>query len=196
MDTTSFNFKLSSPGPVSAAFREKGISDFQAALHHIRLLPYGRNADRHDLTTVLTDNCGTCSTKHALLKQLAVEHNASEVVLIMGLFRMNARNTPAVSATLAHAFLDYIPEAHCYLSLNGARVDVTSANAGAGKFVNDLIEETEIKPGQITDFKVSYHRNFLEKWIREHSISYTPDALWAIREQCVKDLADKQKPLS
>src|SRR5438876_7957523 len=65
------NRPLASDGPVTCLFRTAGIHDFVAAAHHIWELPYGRIADRNQLGLVLSEGRGTCSTKHALLAELA-----------------------------------------------------------------------------------------------------------------------------
>lgn len=185
------NFQITAAGIISDEFRKRAVVDFNSALHFIRNLPYGRNSNKHNLVTVFADNCGTCSTKHALLKQLAEENNIHDVTLVLGLFRMNAVNTPAVSGTLASAKLEYIPEAHCYLKVDGKRVDVMKANSSPEHFVHDLIEEREIRPGQIAEDKVDYHKRHLRQWLDGNpGIVYTLDELWAIRERCIEDLEE------
>jgi hypothetical protein len=57
-------------GPVSHAFLNRGISGFGQAMEWIKQLPYVRNPDKQNLLTVFSDGCGTCSTKHALIKLL------------------------------------------------------------------------------------------------------------------------------
>lgn len=187
----AYNFPISAAGPVSLEFLRRNISDFQAALQFIGNLPYGRNKSRSNFIALFAENCGTCSTKHALLKQLALENSADSVTLIIGLLKMNAANTPAVAATLSGAKLEYMPEAHCYLRINGAITDVMKASSTPDDFINDLLEETSVEPEQVADYKVEYHRRFLERWLRENpEISYTLEELWSIREQCIRDLHD------
>ncbi len=184
------NHKINSSRTISKLFIKREIYYFQEALNFVRYLPYGRNANKEDLTTVFTDGCGTCSTKHALLKQLAIENKIDEVKLIVGLFKMNTKNTPEVANTLKQNNLDYIPEAHCYLRIENEIIDVMKANSKPEDFVHDLIEEIEIEPNQITDFKVAYHKKYLEKWLKENSeLKFTLNEIWAIREQCIQDLS-------
>lgn len=187
-----FDFPITANDPVSAAFLQKGIYNFSNALHYVRHLPYGRNPDKTRLESVLEEGRGTCSTKHALLVQLAQAHHQDNVQLCMGIFRMNAQNTPRVAATLAAYNLDYIPEAHNYLLAEGVRVDCTHVHSRPEDFMADLLEESMILPEQITIHKIQYHRNYLQQWLQAHpEISYTLDALWSIREQCIKDLSQK-----
>ncbi|OYU84688.1 MAG: hypothetical protein CFE24_05145 [Flavobacterium sp. BFFFF2] len=65
------------------------ISHFQQAADFVKQLPYGRNLDKENLVSVLSDGCGTCSSKHALIKQLAIENQFESLKLCMGLFKMN-----------------------------------------------------------------------------------------------------------
>ena len=66
-----FNFNITSDGEISQLFKQNYCFDFLSASEFVRNLPYQRNLNKDNLATVFTDNCGTCSTKHALLKKLA-----------------------------------------------------------------------------------------------------------------------------
>jgi hypothetical protein len=184
------DFAITAAGEISMEFRARDIFTFQQAALLVRQIPYGRNKDKHNLVSLFADHCGTCSTKHALLKTLADEHNFSQIRLFIGLFRMSAKNTPKVGTTLRRHKLAYIPEAHCYLKYEGRILDFTKTSAMPADFSLDLIEEIEISPEQICDYKVNYHKNYLSAWlaVNDH-LHLTPDELWEIREQCIQDLA-------
>ena len=98
--TNQPNFDIKSTGRISKEFVDRNILTFNQATLFVKELAYGRNADKNNLASVFADNCGTCSTKHALIKRLADENNFETVKLIVGLFRMNKINTPEISATL------------------------------------------------------------------------------------------------
>lgn len=184
------DFELNAPLPVSQAFRSRGITTFREAAIFIKCLPYGRNADKTDLLTVLPEQRGTCSTKHALLKLLADEHNRPEVRLMTGLYKMTAQNTPGVANVLATHQLSYIPEAHNYLRYEHLIIDCTSTASASSDFYAQLIEETEIRPDQVGAYKVSYHQRYLDKWLKDNpDIGYTAGELWRIREQCIYSLS-------
>ena len=177
------------PGKISGLFLERGIPDFQQAASFIRSLPYKRNSSKTDVSIVLRENCGTCSTKHAVLAALAIENKVPGVQLMLGMFRMNSANTPRTGNVLENAGLNYIPEAHNYLRMNGEILDCTVAGEGFS-FLNDLLEEKEILPSQVGDYKVSYHQDFLRRWLNENpAIKLTFAELWAIREQCIQNLS-------
>lgn len=187
------HFYITANKPVSAAFRDLGVQTFAAAADYVRQIPYGRNRDKTAITAVLTEGVGTCSTKHALLRTLAIEQGAEFVQLQLGIFRMNSRNTPKVADILQQHGLDYIPEAHCYLQVSGTILDCTHAHSAAADFEADLLETKWIDAGWISNSKIAYHRAFLENWLRQQpEVPYTLDELFAIRESCIAILS-KQK---
>lgn len=189
MVSTAYSFQIGADGSVSQAFLERGIKDFTAAAAYIQAVPYGRNTDKLNLLTVFTDGCATCSTKHAVLKKLAEENNADEVQLILCMFKMDRENTPSVKEILERTGLPYMLEAHNYLKVNGERYDVTKKNWSINMFPEAIIEEHEIQPEQITDYKVTYQKAFMKKWLEEHNeIKYGLGELFAIREECIKAL--------
>jgi thiol-disulfide isomerase/thioredoxin len=183
------NFNIESNEAISQQFLQRNIFNFEQAIYFMKQMPYGRNSNKNDLTILFAENCGTCSSKHALLKQLAIENNFAEIKLMVGLFKMNETNASEVAATLLQNHLEFIPEAHCYLRFDDEIIDATKANSQASDFVADLIEEIEIQPNQITNFKVEFHKNYLQKWLNENKeIKFSLDEIWNVREQCIKDL--------
>lgn len=184
------DFNISAAGKLSDVCLAYGLLTFKQLINFVWELPYGRNTNKNDLTTVFTDGCGTCGTKHALLKQVAIEQGVDGIRLMTGLFRMNGTNTPAVAKRLKENGLAFIPEAHCYLVYKGRRFDFTKAGSAAFDFEPYLIEEKELQPDQITDYKVHYQKNYLRTWLaKEAGLHMDPDTLWNIREQCIQDLS-------
>lgn len=185
------DFKINSTGPISTEFVRQRVFTFQEATAFVKHLPYGRNADKSDLTKVFADGCGTCSTKHGLLKLLADENDFVGLELVLGLFKMNGRNTIAVAKTLQKNGLDYIPEAHNYLTYYNQVLDFTHSYSNPTDFAEDVMEEIIIHPNQITDYKVAYHRSYFTEWLKNNPyLNFSIDELWEIREQCIKDLAE------
>ncbi len=176
---------------VSRLFQERGIATFAEAGKFVANLKYGRNANKEDLTTLFSDNCGTCSTKHALLKLWAEEQGRQDIKLMLGIFRMNAQNTPKAGKILTKYNLPYLPEAHNYLKCHEIRLDFTLPEEKALQFENDLLEEIEIEVFQITAFKVQYHKDFLQKWLLENpTIIFDLETIWKIREECIEALSN------
>jgi hypothetical protein len=181
---------LQSVGPVSVAFIARGITDFRAAGRYLQGLPYGRTVDRADFRAVLREGKGTCSTKHALLAALAHEHDLP-VVLTLGIYAMHERNTPGVGVVLTRYGLASLPEAHCYLTYAGRRIDVTRFGAEPAEPITPLYEEA-IVPEQIGDYKVTLHRHYMQTWVNanaEHVRGRSVEEMWRIREECIAALA-------
>ncbi len=162
--------------------------NFEALLEKVRHIPYGRNSNRTDFSLVITENKGTCSSKHAFLKDFADKNNIANIDLVIGIYKMNEQNTN-VGTILSENKIDYIPEAHCYLKINGEVIDVTNPNSDFNKIKNDILEEIIIEPNQVTDFKVNYHKAFIQNWIIENKINYSFEEIWIIREQCIENLS-------
>ena len=65
---------------------------------YIKELPYGRISNREDLTLVLSEQKGSCSSKHVLLKTVAVENQMEDVGLFIGIYKMTRENTPGIGS--------------------------------------------------------------------------------------------------
>lgn len=163
---------------------------FDELIEKVKNIPYGRNSNRYDFSLVLSENKGTCSSKHAFLKDFADKNNICNIRLYIGIFKMNETNTPESGNMLFQNNIEYIPEAHCYLKINGIPVDVTKRDSFYEKIKNEIIEEIEINPTQVSDFKVEYHQAFLKKWIIESRQKNTFEEIWKIREQCILKLSE------
>jgi hypothetical protein len=175
-------------GEISEAFTRLGIGDFQQAARWVHELPYGRNTDRGDFRLILSERRGTCSTKHALLAQLAAEQSLP-VLLTLGLFEMTERNTPGIGPMLRQHGLSAIPEAHCYLVYAGRRIDVTHFGIARPEDI-DFLREERISPDQIGKYKMTWHRRLLREWVERHQppLRLTWQQVWEVREDCIRAL--------
>ncbi len=180
------SFALHPERPLGRRFAALGLGDYREAARHVRNLPYGRNSDRSDWRLVLEEGRGTCSTKHALLAELARE-NGRPVALVLGVYEMDGVNTPGVGPVLSEHGLSCVPEAHCYLAHEGARVDLTRESGGAEQPKRFLHEE-EIEPYQIGEYKVQAHRVFVRRWAGRRGLD--PESVWRAREKCIAALAE------
>lgn len=180
-----FNFKIESTLPCSTLCKAKGLNDFVSLCNHIKNVPYGRTTNRSNYRAVLKENKGTCSTKHAFLKEVAIENSIIKMQLCIGIYKMNDTNTKGVGDVLKQYHLEYIPEAHTYIKINGAILDVTRATISGESFEDRLLLEKEIQPQDIGDFKIQTHQNYLKQWLTEENLEYTFKAIWAIREDCI-----------
>ncbi len=169
--------------------KAKGIQTWTELLNYTQQLPYGRNSNRTDVSLVLTEEKGTCSSKHAFLKKVADLNKLSDVKLILAIYKMNKSNTKAIGNTLANNSIEYIPEAHCYLKINGLATDITTNSSDFEKIKDAILYEEEIEPEQVASYKVDFHKTYLKDWLQKNNLPYTFDELWAIRETCIQNLS-------
>ena len=76
------------------------------------------------------------------------------------------------------------------MKINGKRTDLTSEQSEFKKIENDIIQEREIEPKQVTDFKVDYHKEFMKRWLKETKSKFEFDHIWRIREKCIINLTE------
>ena len=180
---------LTSEDEITRSLLQIGIENWNQLLLFTRQLPYGRNKNRFDFSLVLKEKKGTCSSKHAFLKQVADSNNIKQVCLFLGIYKMTQQNTPGIGNILEMNGLEYIPEAHCYLSVEGQRIDVTSVDSDIKNIEDDILEEFEIAPTQVITYKVEFHQFFLKKWIISENLSLGFNELWKIREAAISNLS-------
>src|SRR5690606_23826196 len=106
---------------------------------------------------------------------LALENNQLQVKLMLGIFKMDFEYTRKIKSTLEKFNLNYIPEAHNYLKVEDEYFDFTKPNSEYSQFENKLLIEKEIEYNEIVAEKISFHKDFLEKWIADENIPYTLD---------------------
>lgn len=187
------DYKLSSTDTLTNQIKALDLNTWSELVQYVKSLPYGRNENRQDLSLVLKQQKGTCSSKHAFLKLVADFNQIPNIKLIIGLYKMSQENTPKIGSELSKNGMDYIPEAHCYLEINNQKVDITSNNSDFQKIEKDIIVEKEIQPKQVSDYKVAYHKSFLKQWIKDNTLDFSFDEIWTIREQCIENLTEKPK---
>jgi hypothetical protein len=177
-------------GFITRAFLARGLCDFQSAARCLHHLPYGRTTNRADFRLVLDESRGTCSTKHALLAELACEQQIP-VTLTLGIYAMHERNTPGVGPILEKYGLLFLPEAHCYLTYAKTRIDLTRSGVEANELITQFFHEETITPADIGEYKVEVHHKYLRTWlVNEPSVvGRTFADIWKIREECIAALA-------
>jgi hypothetical protein len=167
--------------------RSRGFESFEQLAEHVRQLPYGRTANADEPLAVLGQERGTCSAKHQLLAAVAQDCGHSEVQLTLGIYEMSEENTPGVGAVLNAVSLTSIPEAHCYLSIEGERFDFTGLPAGSSSPFAVLLAEHTVSPKNLLQLKVELHKKAIAVWASERGIS--KEAAWVTREACIAALA-------
>lgn len=185
------NFQLTSEDNKSSLFRNLGINDFEAACTYVEQLPYGRNSNRDDFSLVISEQKGTCSSKHALLTELAEENAVSDVELIAGIFLMSPETHPQLTAFFADKPYSSLPECHCYLmvrdeSRTKRRYDFTDSSNGMERIAPKIVREQRIEPNQVRDWKVVIHKDYLQRWLnRQPELNLTLDEVWEQREAAI-----------
>ena len=182
------DFELSDPGEYVTFLEEKSIRTFHELCHWITYLPYGRTSSRSDFKTLFTEGRGTCSLKHGFLSLIADLNGYSAIELLVGIYLLNAENTPSAAEVLHEKGLNAIPEAHVYLRYEGKRYDFTSSGAAKLSFAPFIVREQRCEVGQLAEWKPNIHRNFIESWQKRNQITYSPEELWTIREAVIKSL--------
>lgn len=186
---------LRDAGEITSAFLRLGVRDLRQAARFIQLLRYGRNLHPGHPRAVLDEQIGTCSTKHALMRRFAAEQNVT-MALTIGMYEMSERNTPGVGVVLKQFQLRSLPEAHCFIRVNGKRIDLTGISALTEREpITHFLYETDIEPDQVLSYKASLHKRFLRSWIDQQSRRQdTVEELWSIREQCIAALSKRLEP--
>lgn len=183
------DYPLSSNDPLVQLIRSKDITTWFSLIEFLKQIPYGRNSNRLNSELVITENKGTCSSKHTLLKRVADLHNKPEYHLIIGVYKMNASNTPKIGSALSKHGLTYIPEAHCYIKYKNQVIDVTNESSEHKSIKKDILVEKVIRPDQTGSYKIAFHQNFVQNWITEEGIKLPFEKVWKIREECIRNLS-------
>jgi len=179
-------FPLDAGRELGRACAALSLWTFDEAARHVEALAYRRPIGGH-VAAVLEEGAGTCSSKHRFLAQLAHENERHSISLTVGIYMMDERNTPGVGAALGAAGLHSLPEAHCYLILDGLRHDFTGLPAGETSPFASLVSEKAVTPDELPAFKLPYHRRILEDWATGRGLD--PEAVWRIRETCIAALS-------
>lgn len=187
------NDQLTSRDELTLEIVESGVVTFEDLVRCVQRFHYGRNANRSNLSLVWYERKGTCSSKHAFLKMIADLNDIPSVDLILCIYRMNDRNTPGVGEVLKSADLDFIPEAHCFLKINGQERDLTFMHSSIEKLTKDIVHHECIQPTDIVERKIEIHQEFMRKWMREDKIQHSFNELWRIRECCIAELEKKRE---
>ena len=185
------NYRLVSKDKLTILANRKGLYEWNSLTQYVKNLPYGRITQKSDLSLVLTEQKGTCSSKHALLKEIADSNQIHGIDLVLCIFKMNAKNIPKLHKVFIKSPIDYIPEAHCYLKVNGFRKDFTAIDFDINVLQADIMEEVVIKPCQIDKFKIKYHKDFIINWALQTNSKIEPKAVWDLREKCILALSNK-----
>ncbi|MFV0541089.1 MAG: hypothetical protein ACK5MZ_07615 [Aestuariibaculum sp.] len=184
------DFTLNSTDELTQLVRKNGIDSWNQLISFIHNLPYGRNLNKKDLKLVVVEKKGTSSSKHALLKKIAELNKIRGVQLILGIYKANKQNTPEISKELDEYGLQYILQARCYLKINKKQVDLTFKGSDFELIQNDILEEIEISPIQIRNFKDTLLKSSLRKWLRKMDVDLNLEQIWSIKEKYILSVTE------
>lgn len=184
-------FFLKSDDELTTQIIESGIVTWNDLVRSVQNFHYARNANRFDLNLVWEERKGTCSSKHAFLKHISELNEIPDVQLILAFYKMDGHNTPGVGNVLEEYSIPFIPEAHCYLTVNNEVLDITKASSDYTVYADAILETKEIRPVDIIENKITWHRQFLAEWLKACNLKMTLDELWLIREKCIQALEKK-----
>ncbi len=179
---------LNSTDDLTTDLLESGVVTWDDIVRSVQCFHYGRNSDRNNLNLVWYERKGTCSSKHAFLKHIADLNELPKIDLNLVFYKMNKQNTPGIGDVLEKNELNYIPEAHCHLTVNGTELDITTVQSNFKKYKNDIIQTRVIQPNDVIFNKIEWHKEFMESWRIQNHPHICFDALWTIRETCIKQL--------
>lgn len=169
-------------GWVTTRFFALEVRTLGAAVDHVQALPYGRNESRSHFA-VFDEGRGTCSTKHALLKELALEQGWDDVVLVLGMVHLDPSH-PVAGPVMQQHGVPLLIDAHCVLDIAGEVIDVTFPDATEPTL--PLVEQSPIHPDDIMQDKARRHRAYLTKVAEQQALD--ADSLWAAREAYIAAL--------
>jgi hypothetical protein len=183
------NPALDNTSDIARDFLKLGIHDLYHAIEYIHQLPYRRVSDGNNYRLTLSEHCGTCSPKHALLADLAASLNVP-LDLKVGAVFLNARNAPQIASVLQQYQLSKMLETHSYLEYLGQRLDITFPHMSNFTMPYLLIQEIIISPQKIGD-NVQWHKEMMREWRINEKLNYDEETLWKIRELCIDALSLK-----
>lgn len=152
----------------------KGIQTYHQFIDWVWHLPYHRTSDPDNLSLVILEEKGTCSSKHALLALVAHEHGYLSIQLQLGFFEINILN------------LHFI-EAHCYLKYQDHLLDVTTSKPLIKLDIENPLYVATIFPWQAGFIKIIKHQIYLKEWCSKKGKNY--ETIWKKREHFIQRLS-------
>lgn len=181
------NAAIGDAGPVSQAFQQLHVSDFQEACAWLQALPYGKNSRVDDLMVLFEDGCGTCTTKHGVAAALAEELGLPVRKHIV-FYKLDGSVRRGIEPLLEKRGVAFVPNTHCILGEGIHFVDLTHGNqTGKLKDLTDFELYVSVSPrvttaemAELYEWGIAwYRRNFPE--LGQLRI----DQIRALRRECL-----------
>jgi len=191
------DFTLQDVGELSTLSLKQGLTTFRRVCEYLLHLPYRRPFPQPDgtsmgniLSAVFEEGCGTCSTKHGILKSIAEEHGRDDVELMLVIYLMSNSNTPHLGEVIRRGPLTAIPEAHNYIRWGEEAIDITKPGLHVHNLQTDILEERAISLGELSQ-KRELHRQWLNEWLQENHPQVRLEKAWQQREACIAAIAEQ-----
>lgn len=184
------DFDIVAESPISSAFLERGIGRFSDACSWVKALPLARNTNSTHVLSVLSEQRGTCATKHALLASLALEHGREDIELMVGIYLIDEVTHPQLKTVFIEHGIIGVPENHAFLRCGQQRYDFSRSDWSIVDFEHRIVREQRCDPNQMHDWKPMIHKHYIGGWLKRQQIDLTIDQIWAIREKCVLQWMD------
>lgn len=177
-------------GPLSLMVYDNGIKTFSQLVEYVRDLKYERISDVYNIALVFEESRGTCSNKHIFLKAVAEENKIDNVNLHLVIYSMSPDNTKGIKKVFDNIPIDYIPEAHCYITIDGDPVDATYQGFDISKIKETSVFDTKLGAKECIKRKPEKHQEYLKQWILDNNLEHSFDTVWGWREDCIQALVD------
>jgi len=128
------NAALTAASPLCRSFLNLGCSDYHAACRWLHSLPYGHNSRNTDSGVLFEEMRGTCTTKHGVAAELALELGIP-VLKYLVFYRLDGSIRQGAEEILSSYNIEYVPTTHCVLGQAGQFIDLTWNNQ-TGKLKN------------------------------------------------------------
>jgi hypothetical protein len=138
--------KLKPLGELSNKFLDLGISTFREACNYVHDIDYGYNTNFEDKMIFFKEKKGTCTTKHAVIADLAQELKIPLFKHVC-IYKLTEEITTGVKNILQQYEIPYVPMVHCFLVYENYRFDLTEGNRNGKKTpINECIHSERVDP--------------------------------------------------
>jgi hypothetical protein len=140
------DIEIKSLGEMSRKFLELNISSFKEAALYVHNMEYRYNTKKDDRMILFKDNCGTCTTKHAVIANLAEELDIPLYKHVC-VYKFTEEITTGANEILEKYEIPYVPLVHCFLVYDKYSFDLTAGNNnGKKKTIDEFIHSERVDP--------------------------------------------------
>lgn len=182
------NFILDEHKPLGSELCKKGYTHFHQVVKLVHHFGYKRISNLDDLSLVLEEKVGTCSSKHGYLKALAEENNQNEIKLKCAYFEFQSKFMPQLKKDFEKLGLTSELEGHCYLSYHNHVLDITTDKLDYTMFIDykDLLVVDDLPSNECGHIKQKRHEKLFKEWCQDQGVDF--EKAWDLRWRVIKEL--------